>query len=220
MARFARVVAPHAPHHVTQRGNRRQRTFFRDGDYAAYLALLQEWNAKDGLAVWTYCLMPNHVHLVVVPETAKALGHGIGEVHRRYSRMVNFRERWRGYLWQGRFASFPMDEPYLLTATRYILLNPVRAGLVTLPQDWPYSSARAHLAGKDDGVVRVAPLAALVHDWSSFLTLASNESELARLRRHERTGRPLGSPDFVERLEKRLGRVLAPQKPGPKRPAP
>ncbi len=92
-----------------------------------------------------------------------------------------------------------------------------RAGLETVPEDWPYSSARAHLAGKDDGVVRVAPLAALVHDWPSFLTLASNVLELARLRSYERTGRPLGSPDFVEGSEKRLGRVLAPQKPGPKR---
>jgi putative transposase len=220
MARFARVVAPHVPHQVTQRGNRRQRTFFSDADYAAYLGLLQEWSAKAGLPVWTYCLMPNHVHLVVAPETSEALGPGIGEVHRRYSRMVNFRERWRGYLWQGRFASFPMDEPYLLTATRYILLNPVRAGLVTAPEDWPYSSARAHFAGKDNGVVRVAPLAALVHDWPSFLTPAPDESELARLRRHERTGRPLGAPDFVGRLEKVLGRVLAPQKLGPKRSRP
>ncbi len=101
MARLARVVVPGVPHHVTQRGNRRQATFFNEEDYAAYLALLGEWCGRCGVAVWAYCLMPNHVHLIVVPESEDGLRRGLGEAHRRYTRRINFREGWRGHLWQG-----------------------------------------------------------------------------------------------------------------------
>jgi putative transposase len=109
MARLARVVAPGVPHHITQRGNRRQRTFFVDGDYEAYLELMAEWCAEWEVAVWAYCLMPDHVHLIAVPGSEDGLRRAIGEAHRRYTRHVNFREGWRGHLWQGRFASFPAD---------------------------------------------------------------------------------------------------------------
>ena len=130
MARLARLVIPGLPHHVTQRGNRRQQTFFNDGDYAAYLELMADWCREEGVEIWSYCLMPNHVHLIAVPKTEDGLRRAIGEAHRRYTRRINFREQWRGYLWQGRFASFIMDEPYLLAAARYVELNPVRAKLV------------------------------------------------------------------------------------------
>ena len=129
MARLARVVVSGVPHHITQRGNRRQATFFNEADYAAYLELMSEWCWRCGVAVWAYCLMPNHVHLIVVPESEDGLRRGIGEAHRRYSRRINFREGWRGHLWQGRFASFPMDERHLMLAVRYVELNPVRAKL-------------------------------------------------------------------------------------------
>ena len=130
MARLARLVIPGLPHHVTQRGNRRQQTFFNDGDYAAYLELMADWCREEGVEIWSYCLMPNHVHLIAVPKTEDGLRRAIGEAHRRYTRRINFREKWRGYLWQGRFASFIMDKPYLLAAARYVELNPVRAKLV------------------------------------------------------------------------------------------
>ena len=130
MARIARVIAAGIPHHITQRGNRRMQTFFGDDDYRAYIALLAEWCRKCRVQIWAYCLMPNHVHLIAVPESEDALRLGIGEAHRRYSRMINFRNNWRGHLWQGRFASFPMDETYLLAAARYVEMNPVVAGLV------------------------------------------------------------------------------------------
>jgi putative transposase len=109
-----------------------------------------------------------------------------------------------------------MDEPYLLAAARYIELNPVRARLVERPSDWPWSSARAHLNGRDDGLVKVAPLLAMIGDWNAFLNSAVADEELRVLRRHGRTGRPLGDEKFVEGLEKMLGRVLKPQKRGPK----
>src|ERR1017187_10321849 len=162
MARLARVVVPGMPHHVTQRGNRRQQTFFSEDDYRAYVELMAEWCAKFNVAIWAYCLMPNHVHLIAVPDSENGFRQAIGEAHRRYSRRINFRQGWRGHLWQGRFASFVMDEPYLLAAARYVELNPVRAKLVDRARQWRWSSARAHLAGRDDRLVTVAPLLAMV----------------------------------------------------------
>ena len=103
MARLARVVVPGMPHHVTQRGNRRQPTFFREEDYAAYIELMAQQCRDEGVAIWACCLMPNHVHLIAVPQTGQELQRAIGEAHRRYTRRINFRENWRSYLWQGRF---------------------------------------------------------------------------------------------------------------------
>ncbi len=217
MARLARVVIPGMPHHVTQRGNRRQPTFFCEEDYAAYVELMGHWSQERGVEIWAYCLMPNHVHLIAVPHSEDGLRLAIGEAHRRYTRRVNFREDWRGHLWQGRFASFVMDEPYLLAAARYVELNPVRAKLVVAPSAYRWSSARAHLKGKDDGLVRVRPLLEMAGSWRRLLTSAVSEEELHEFREHERTGRVLGDEDFQQRLERQLGRVLRRQKPGPKR---
>jgi putative transposase len=217
MARLARVVVPGVPHHVTQRGNRRQQTFFCDDDYLAYIGLMAEWCIRFNVTVWAYCLMPNHVHLIVVPSTEEGLRSAVGEAHRRYSRGINFREGWRGHLWQGRFASYPLDEPYLLCATRYVELNPVRAGLVQSPGAYPWSSAAAHLTGRDDTLVRVAPLLDLVGDWVGFLSTGCSDTEAAALSSHERTGRPLGDDHFLTELEAALGRSVRRRKPGPKR---
>ena len=149
MARIARAVAPGIPHHITQRGNRRQQTFFNDEDYLTYIEMMSEWCMRYHVSVWAYCLMPNHVHLILVPETKDGLNLAVGEAHRRYTRRINFREGWRGHLWQGRFSSFIMDERYLLACTKYVELNPVRADLVKRPEDWPWSSARPHITGSD-----------------------------------------------------------------------
>ena len=215
---MARIVAPGVPHHVTQRGNRRQPTFFVENDYRQYLALMREWCDRQGsVEIWGYCLMPNHVHLIAIPEKEDSLAKAIGEAHRRYTRYVNFREGWRGYLWQGRFASYPMDESYLLAAARYIELNPVRAGLVKRPVDYAWSSARAHLEGRDDLLLKKRPLLALVDDWERFLSLDLGEEEVHALRRNFKTGRPLGSVSFCIKLETVLNRILRRQKPGPKK---
>lgn len=191
-------------------------TFFGDDDYRAYIALLAEWCRKCRVEIWAYCLMPNHVHLIAVPESEDALRSGIGEAHRRYSRMVNFRQNWRGHLWQGRFASFPMDETYLLAAARYVEMNPVVAGLAEDAAAWPWSSAGAHLSATDDGLVTVAPLLEMAGDWRLFLAGGADEEQIQEIRKHERTGRPLGSEGFVERLETTLERSLKRGKPGPK----
>jgi len=214
MARIARVVAEGYPHHVTQCGNRRQRTFFGDDDYEAYLDLMAEWCRRWHVTIWAYCLMPNHVHLIAVPHSAEGLARAIGEAHRRYTRLVNSRQGWRGYLWQGRFASYPMDAASCLAAARYIERNPVRARLVKRPWQWPWSSAAAHVAGKDDRLVTVRPLLAKVPGWRRFVAQEEAEEEADVLRRHTRTGRPLGDIKFLLRLEGLLDRRLVPGKPG------
>ncbi len=173
-----------------------------------------EWCREEGVEIWGYCLMPNHTHLIAVPAAEQSLRRAIGEAHRRYTRRINFREKWRGYLWQGRFASFVMDDPYLLAAARYVELNPVRARLVESPAEWPWSSARAHLSGRDDCLAKVAPLLAMVDNWQGLLDSALPDEDLKKLRGHGRTGRPLGDEGFLERLEGLIGRVLKPKKGG------
>lgn len=180
-------------------------TFFRDEDYQVYISLMAEWCRKCDVEIWAYCLMPNHIHLIAVPESEDGLRRGIGEAHRRYSRMINFRENWRGHLWQGRFASFPMEESYLLAAARYVEMNPVRARLAPDAASWPWSSDRAHLAGIDNELVKVAPLLSMAGNWKLFLT-GTEEEQMNAIRKHERTGRPLGSEGFVEKLEFALRR--------------
>tara|TARA_B100000315_G_scaffold161841_1_gene150343 strand:+ start:108 stop:776 length:669 start_codon:yes stop_codon:yes gene_type:complete len=214
---MARVVIPRLPHHVTQRGNRRQEVFFSDADYRHYLDLLSHHTGQAGTEVWAYCLMPNHVHLMLVPSDEGGLQNALQEAHRRYTRQINRQKDWKGYLWQGRFASCPLDERHMLAAARYVELNPVRAGLTRRAEDWPWSSARAHLAGEDDGIVRVAPLLKAVPDWAAFLAQGLADADAASLRGGERTGRPLGSESFLKDLEARTGRTLRKGRPGRKK---
>jgi putative transposase len=216
MARIARVIAPGYPHHVTQRGNRRQDVFFCEEDYLAYIELMATWCRRYGVHIWAWCLMPNHVHLIAVPQDENGLARAIGEAHRRYTRRINFREQWRGHLWQERFASFPMDQQHLLAAARYIEMNPVAAHLTERAEDYRWSSVHAHLNGEDDNLTQARPLLDVVGNWREFLQL-TDEEEIKRFKQHENSGRPLGENSFVDMLEGQLGRILYPQKPGPKR---
>jgi putative transposase len=221
MARRARVVIPGTPHHVTQRGNRRQQTFFSDADYLTYLHLAAQAFRDAGVEVWAYCLMPNHVHLIAAPSRPQALAEAVGATHLRYTRQINRREKWTGYLWQGRFASFPMDEDYLLTCARYVGLNPVRAGLSARAVDWPWSSVRAHLEGRPDPLLTPQPLGArLGTTLAGFFDLDVEDEARRALRRASTTGRPLGAAAWVKALETTTGRTLsAPAMGRPARPA-
>ena len=217
MARIPRIVVPGYPHHITQRGNRRKQTFFNDGDYQAYIDLMSDWCRQHGVDIWGYCLMPNHVHLIAVPSSPDGLRHAIGEAHRRYTRRVNFRKGWRGHLWQGRFCSCVMQQTHLLACIRYIEMNPVRAKLVQDPEEWPWSSAKAHISGHEEGFIDCAVLLGMIgEDWKSFLLQAVDADTVKALRKHERTGRPMGDNGFIEEVEKITGRQLKIRKPGPK----
>ena len=205
MARIARVVAPGFPHHVIQRGNRRQQAFFNDGDYSTYLHLMSEWCGKKGVDIWAYCLMPNHVHFIMVPDFAESLKLAVGEAHRRYTSMVNFREDWLGHLWQGRFASYILDNEYLISAVRYIEMNPVKAGLVRYPEEWQWSSAKYYIHGAADPLIKESPLRQTIEgDWKEFLYSSLSDHTIKTLQKHERTGRPLGNKSFIKSIEKIL----------------
>ncbi len=216
MARLPRVVIPGLPHHITQRGNGRQKVFFEEADYALYLDLLAVAAERAQTEIWAYCLMPNHVHIVLVPSDEYGLSRTFGDLHRRYTGYVNARQRQTGHLWQGRFGSVAMDEEHLYHALRYVSLNPVRAGLVAKAEDWRWSSVRAHFAGLDDAVVTVAPALERVGDFRAFLGEAFDEaSSYAALRRAESVGRPIGSADWLTEMGERMGRPLAARKRGP-----
>ncbi|MBL7131924.1 MAG: transposase [Candidatus Omnitrophica bacterium] len=204
MPRIARVVVPEFPHHIIQRGNRRQRVFFNEDDYSQYLKLLNSYSHRFKVDILAYCLMPNHIHLIATPHEDGSLAQAIGETHRNYTRFINFREKWRGYLWQGRFSSYVLDERYLLAAIRYILLNPVKAGIVKKPWDYKWSSARHHMTIDNDSLVKDSLLKGIIKNWQDFLDLALNDDEVRLFQLHERTGRPLGDNTFIEKLESLL----------------
>jgi putative transposase len=216
MARLARVVIPGIPHHVTQRGNGRARTFFGEEDYALYRDLLAEHCGKADVEVWAWCLMPNHVHLILVPADADGLRRALAAVHRRYAGAIHARRRRTGHFWQGRFGAVAMDEEHLAAALRYVSLNPVRARLVARAQDWRWSSTRAHLSGKDDGITARAPIRERFPRFADLLTAEPDAEAFARLRAAETIGRPLGSESFLNRLERATRRQLKPRKRGPK----
>ncbi|GIK34799.1 MAG: hypothetical protein AMXMBFR45_09340 [Gammaproteobacteria bacterium] len=216
MARLPRLVVPGIPHHVTQRGARRQATFFRDEDYADYRQLLATNCRRSDVEIWAYCLMPNHAHIVAVPGHANSLARLFQVTHLKYSRRINERQDWRGHLWQERFHSFGMDERHLMMAVRYIELNPVRAGLCREPAQWPWSSVHAHLGNAKDPLVNPQPMLSRISDWATYLQDDQDPHDLDTLRRHGRTGRPAGSDEFLDTLERLTGRRLRPMKPGPR----
>ena len=215
MARQARIVLPDTPHHITQRGNRGENVFFEKSDYEAYLEFLSEECADKGVAIWSYCLMPNQIHLIAVPTKENALGRALGEAHRRYTRRINERNGWRGHLFQDRFFSYPMDETHLLNAARYIETLPVFGGIAPTPESYLWSSARAHIKGRDDKLLSPEkPLLHFVPDWTGFLQEWPQESDPKAIERHLQTGRPRGNDNFLDSVESMVGRTVRPQKPG------
>jgi REP-associated tyrosine transposase len=222
MARLPRVVITDVAHHVTQRGNARQVILADDADRIAYLELLRQYSELYRLSLLGYCLMSNHVHLIVVPRTCEALGQTLKQTHGRYASYWNTRASSSGHVWQGRFYSCPLDESHLWTALRYVELNPVRAGMVLAAERWRWSSAAAHCLPEtcdrwlDMGPWRKRWTAA---EWKGYVACGESATEAADLRRCTHTGRPLGSSEFVAQLEQKTLRPLAPRKGGrPKKP--
>jgi len=192
--------------------------FFSDEDRLAYLNLLVEHSEIHGITYLAWCLMTNPVHLVAIPVTGSSLAKGIGEAHKRYSRMVNLREgwRWRGYLFQGRFFSCPIGPSELVAVVRYVLRNPVRAGLADEAWGYLWSSARWLVGvGSTDSDPLVGDLGPLaeIDDWRATLTTADGAH--TAIQQHTRTGRPLGDASFLSHIEELLDRRLKKRKPGP-----
>lgn len=217
MARLARVVVPELPHHVIHRGNRRQNVFFRDEDKESYLSILRLQARLFDLEVWSYCLMDNHVHLIVVPKDQESLSQAIAETHKLYTRMINFRERWRGSLWEGRFKSMVMDERYVYAAVRYVERNPVRANIVKRAEGYLWSSARFRVNKQENPLLSDFYLLEEISDWSKYLQEEEDKEQLGKMRLQSLSGRPLGDTNFLRNLEQRLGRTLIRRKPGPQR---
>ena len=206
---------PEYPHHVTQRGSRRQQTFFSDDDYAAYLDLLAERLPKAGVDVWAYCLMPNHVHLVLVPRRKDSLTRLLRDTHATYARRINQVHGWQGHLWQERFHSFVMDERHLLSAVRYIELNPVRAGLCKHPDEWPWSSVHFHLQRRADKLMTMGAIQDYIDEWHRYIAESIPDADIEALRQHSSTGWPVGNHQFISKLEALTGRRLVRREPGP-----
>jgi putative transposase len=219
MSRTARIVVPGFPHHVTQRGNRRADIFETDQDRQAYLRFLKAHCEKRKVSVWAYCLMSNHIHLVVVPEKASSLSEGLRDAHTVYAMYFNSRTHLTGHVWQGRFFSCVLDESHLWAAVRYVELNPVHAALVERAETYPWSSAAAHCGLGAPTVLSTAfPPAGAVPDWAEWLhePIMDQEQAFTDLRRQTHTGRPCGSRVFLDQLELLLARTLRPKSPGPK----
>lgn len=218
MSRIARPVFAGLPHHVTQRGNRQENVFFSDSDRIAYLTWLGEYCRRHRVDVLAYCLMTNHVHAVLVPASADALERVFRPLHTRYALRVNKKRNWRGHVWQGRFFSSALDEPYLWAAIRYVERNPVRAGLVCRAEDYRWSSAAARCGMRANGLLSSEahwldgfPSAA---DWSAWLAGEDGSHQLETLRQNVERGLPCGSDEFVSKLEGLAGRSLRPRPPG------
>lgn len=216
--RLARRVFAGLPHHVVQRGNRREDVFFCDADRSAYLDWLHQYCDQARVQVLAYCLMTNHIHVVAVPTSDEGLETAFRPLHTRYAMRLNRRRGSKGHVWQGRFFSSTLDEAYLWAAIRYVERNPVRAGMVDRAEGYRWSSAPAHCGlGVDPVLAQDADwLEALrsVDDWPGWLADFDRPVHLDTLRAHVRRSLPCGSEEFVRGLERRAGLPLAPRSRG------
>jgi putative transposase len=209
MARLARSIILGYPHHVTQRGNYDQAVFETEVDYRHYLTWLGEYIERYDIDVWAYCLMPNHVHFVCVPKAEGALARAFNTLHMRYAQYFNGKHAAHGHLWRGRFMSCALDDNSVREEIRFIENNPVRVGIVARAEDYVWSSARSHVTGEPDAILRNGCfLTTEMPEWRTYLVENGEESVLRRVRERLRTGRPAGDVDFIRKLEGIIGRRL------------
>jgi len=211
MARVARVVAIGYPHHITQRGNNQQQVFLDDADRNKYLKFIAEYSTRFKLRLLAYCLMPNHVHFIAIPEREDSLARTFNCAHMRYSQYFNKKAGTSGHLWQGRFYSCILDQPHLEAAVRYIENNPIRAKMVKKAWAWRWSSASYH-AGEGKGLIPLGDISGFIDIsqdlWKDFLETQDDERVVEELKRHNKTGLPLGTEEFIRELENKVGRPL------------
>ena len=187
--------------------------FFSARDRQVYLRWLAEYAIRYELEIWAYCLMTNHVHLLVLGHLSDSLSQGIGRTHGRYAQWQNRRHHWSGHFWSNRFYSTPLDESHLWAAVRYVELNPVRAGIVKRAEQYRWSSAAAHSFGIDDPFLAPSrPFPGPIQNWSEWLADGMVQGSLENLRKNTSTGRPSGNDIFISRLEVLLNRSLTPRR--------
>jgi putative transposase len=208
MPRAARIVVPGMPHHVTQRGNRKQAIFLIDEDWFTYKALLARACAKHNVECLAWCLMTNHVHLILRPETADGLRAVLASVHTTYSQRINLREKTVGHLFQGRFASYAMDDAHLLAAIRYVENNPVKAGLVDEAAAWRWSSARSHVQRMTDGLTAETDLIRLYPHWREMLANGWEAGSDEQIEGALQAGVPQGSTEWLGQVAGKAGLSL------------
>jgi len=212
MPRLPRTVFANLPHHVTQRGNRREDIFFTDEDREAYLLWLKEYCDKHQLEILAYCLMTNHIHLVAVPATEDGLQRVLKPLHMRYAQRINKERGWKGHLWQGRFYSSPLDDAYLWAAIRYVERNPVRAGMQLHAEDYRWSSAAAHCGKRIDSLINPESdwnkKCPSKEEWSAYLAEGDVTEKIQILRKNVEKGLPCGAESFIKRLSNLVGREL------------
>lgn len=209
---MGRVVAVDLPHHITQRGNYQNDVFANDRDRQIYLEFICKASDAANLRILAYCLMTNHVHFIAIPREENSLAKAFNTAHMRYSQYFNKKRKLKGHLWQGRFFSCVLDEAHLISAVRYVERNPVRAKMVKKPWDWKYSSAKAHTGGKEEFVHSVKELFNYIEfdakKWKEYIVEKDEKEDRDNIIKHTASGRPLGSVDFISRLENKLGKRL------------
>lgn len=217
MVRIARVVVPDYPHHIIHRGNHQEKVFFGENDKKIYIDYLRSNAKRYEIDLWAYCLMDNHVHLIAVPKKPDSLARGMAQTHKEYTKLINFRNRWCGHLWEGRFKSCVLSEAHLYAAIRYVERNPVRAGMVKRAEDYKWSSANAHVNKTKDNLLSDSFVTEKIVDWSDYLSDSSDDKKRDIFVGNVNTGRPLGDEAFIRKLENYTGRALIKNKPGPKK---
>ena len=217
--RHPRLILPGQPLHLIQRGNNRTPVFLAYDEFRSYRELLQVTSAGSGCALHAYVLMTNHVHLLVTPDDVRAVPRLMKRLAQGYARWFNCRHRRTGTLWEGRYRSAVIDsERYLLACSRYIELNPVRARMVSHPEDYEWSSFRANACGADDPLLTPHPCYIALDRtagerraaYRALFAEALDEAVLAALRRGTHTRTVAGSTSFVARLEAKELRRLPP----------
>lgn len=215
MGRQPRLLIPGYPHHIVQRGHDRNAVFVNDSDYQYYLDNLIEWKSKYDVSVYAYCLMTNHVHLILTPNRE---GDAISRLMRRLSarqgRRVNRLEQRIGTLWAGRFKCSVIDrDDYLMACLRYVELNPIRAGIVSRPEEYRWSSYAQRIGLCNDVWIDVDPvtstlgktLATRRRAYARFVEQGVPGSELALIRKALNRNQLTGSNRFSDEIERRTG---------------
>jgi len=219
MARIARIALEGIAYHITQRGNARQQVFFDDADHQLYLDLLTRYSTESRLAIHAWCLMPNHVHLIGIPERPNSMSAALRRTHADFARHFNLKHRTCGHVWQARYFSCPLDRNHFWNAMAYIELNPVRGGIVSRPEDFRWSSA-APRAGRAavPRFLQLSPWREKFNsdEWQSLLRSIDRDKDGfgERLACAGLSGRPLGDQAFVDSLEDRTQRTLHLRKVG------